>query len=347
LHALSLFVAQLRSETDQAERARLVTRIDAAVTNMNQLFNALLDISKLDAGALEANLSDFPVDSVLKRIEATFASAARERGLRLRVVASGAWIRSDAILLERILLNLASNAIRYTSAGRVLIGCRRVGDRLRIDVCDTGIGIPEDQHRDVFGEFYQVAAANRRDGMGLGLAIVERLCALLEHPISLASRLGKGSQFSVSVPMVPAGEVSVQRSAAVPTIFDPLAGKLIVVLDDDELTLDSTGGLIKSWGCRLVTAGTDREALASLGDEVPHLVISDFWLKEGLTGIAAVAGLRHSLRAPVPAFLISGDISPERLEETRASGLDLLHKPVSPLALRAMMSRLLKDGVRA
>ena len=171
---------------------------------MNELFNALLDISKLDAGALNASLSDFPVSNILKLIEATFAAAAREKGLVLRVVPSSAWIRSDAILLERVLLNLVSNAIRYTPKGGIVLGCRRVGDRLRIDVCDSGVGIPEDQQRNIFGEFYQIAAPDQgqRDGLGLGLAIVERLCALLKHPIGVDSTPGQGSRFHVTVPMV-------------------------------------------------------------------------------------------------------------------------------------------------
>ena len=193
LHALNLFVAQLRTETDQAEKTRLAGRIDAAVADMNELFNALLDISKLDAGALNASISEFPISGVLKRIESVFAAAAREKGLRLRMVPCSAWARSDAILLERILLNLVSNAIRYTSGGGVVLGCRRAGRLLRIEVCDTGIGIPEDQRRNIFSEFYQITAPERgsRDGLGLGLAIVERLCNLLKHPIDFPAQWAK------------------------------------------------------------------------------------------------------------------------------------------------------------
>ncbi len=204
LHALNLFVAQLRNETDRAERDRIAGRIDLAVGNMNELFNALLDISRLDAGALNASLSDFPVRNILRHIEATFAATAREKGLVLRVAPSSAWIRSDPILLERVLLNLVSNAIRYTPKGGIVLGCRHVGDRLRIDVCDSGLGIPKDQQCNIFGEFYQIAAPDQgqRDGLGLGLAIVERLCTLLKHPIGVDSTPGKGSRFHVTVPMV-------------------------------------------------------------------------------------------------------------------------------------------------
>src|SRR4029077_4197512 len=175
LHALNLFVAQLRTETDPAERNLITRQIDAAVTAMNDLFNALLDISKLDAGVLAPELTVFPVAHLLKHMETTFAPAAREKGLRLECVPSAAWVRSDFILLERILLNLVSNAIRYTVRGGVIVGCRRRGGQLRIEVWDSGIGIPEDQRENIFGEFYQLAAPerDRRGGLGLGLAIVD------------------------------------------------------------------------------------------------------------------------------------------------------------------------------
>ena len=347
LHALNLFVSQLRAETDQAERERLAVRIGMAVKNMNELFDALLDISKLDAGALSANVSAFPVDEVLKLVEATFAPAAQEKGLSLRVVQSTAWIRSDAILLERIMLNLVSNAVRYTSKGGIVLGCRRAGDRLRIEVCDTGLGIPEDQQRNIFNEFYQVATPerNRGDGLGLGLAIVERLCTLLKHPIGLDSTPGKGSRFHVTVPMVSKPESNIEPPKAETRTVDPLRDKVIVVIDDDSLVLEGTGGLLRSWGCRVRTAGSSDEAILGFDGSTPDLIISDFRLK-GETGIEAIARLRSALQTPIPAFLISGDILPELLHEARTSGFHLLHKPVSPITLRAMMSQLLRDGPR-
>jgi signal transduction histidine kinase len=344
LHALNLFVAQLRAEKNQTERDRLAGRIDAAVGNMNELFNALLDISKLDAGALTANVSDFPIISILNHIESTFAAAAREKGLHFRMVPSSLWVRSDAILLERILLNLVSNAVRYTSAGGIVVGCRRAGDRLRIEVYDSGIGIPKDQQRDIFSEFYQVETIGRRqrDGLGLGLAIVDRLCALLDHPIGVSSAPGKGSRFYVSVPMA-ATRIVAPDPPKESVTADPLRDKLVVVIDDDALVLEGTGGLLKSWGCRVVTAGSDQDALTSLNSSKPDLIISDFRLKDGRTGIEAIAHLRNSFQTNIPAFLISGDILPERLFEAKASGHQLLHKPVSPMTLRTVMSRLLKD----
>jgi GAF domain-containing protein/DNA-binding NarL/FixJ family response regulator/anti-sigma regulatory factor (Ser/Thr protein kinase) len=346
LHALNLFVAQLRAESDPAERSRLVARIDAAVSAMNELFDALLDMSKLDAGVLAPNLTAFPVDHLLKRMETTFADASREKGLQLRVVPSSAWVRSDFILLERILLNLVSNAVRYTPRGGVVVGCRRRGERLRIDVWDSGVGIPEDQQGNIFGEFYQLAGAerDRRGGLGLGLSIVDRLGRLLDHTVELQSRPGRGSRFSVSVNLAVARPQSADAQVAPAAIADPAQGKLIVVIDDDALVLDGMRGILQSWGCNVVAAPSDDAALAQLAQqgEQPDLIISDYRLADGKTGIGAIERIRDALGVPVPAFLISGDTAPERLRDASASGYHLLHKPVPPMKLRAMLNRLLK-----
>jgi signal transduction histidine kinase/DNA-binding NarL/FixJ family response regulator len=348
LHALNLFVAQLRTETDQFERSRVIAQIDAAVTAMDDLFNALLDISKLDAGAVAADVTEFPLAQILKRIERTFAPAAREKGLRLRMVPSNAWVRSDFILLERILLNLVSNAIRYTDRGGVTVGCRRRGRVLRIEVWDSGIGIPEDQRKNVFDEFYQLADPERirRGGLGLGLAIVDRLCRLLDHPLEVTSTLGRGSRFAVSLPLAPSQPQSIENAIARKAISDPVSGKLILVIDNDVPVLDAMRGLLRSWGCRVVTAESDNSVLASLAAAKlrPDLVISDFRLSDGRTGIEIIGRLRSAFGAPLPAFLISGDIASERLREARAMGLHLLHKPVGAMALRAMINQLLRGS---
>ena len=344
LHALNLFVTQLRSEKDQAEKNRVVARIGAAVAAINELFNELLDMSRLDAGVLNPSISDFPVDQLLRRIEMTFTAAAREKNLRLRVVANGAWIRSDFILLERILLNLVSNAVRYTQAGGIVVGCRRRADVLNIEVWDSGIGIPEDQQRNIFGEFHQLSAAKQdhRGGLGLGLAIVERLCRLLDYPIKVASRLGRGSRFVVSVPLTAPVELAEQPSQAA---ADQAMGKSVVVIDDDILVLDGMRGVLKSWGCSVVTAMSEDAVLAVLseGGKPPDIIISDYRLRDGRTGLDVIERIRRVFGMPIPAFLISGDTAPERLREARASGYYLLHKPVLPITLRSVVSQLLRD----
>jgi two-component system, sensor histidine kinase len=346
LHALNLFVAQLRDEADPGERSQLIARICAAVSAMNELFETLLDMSRLDAGVLEPNLTEFPIERLLKRIETTFTESAREKELRLRVVSSSAWVRSDFILLERIVLNLVSNAVRYTSQGGVVIGCRHRGIRLHIDVCDSGPGIPQDQQRQIFSEFYQIGGRqpDGRAGLGLGLSIVERLGQLLGHPVELASRPGKGSCFSVSMPLVAARRMTAEAVEPPATIADPARGRLIVVIDDDALVLEGMRGILQSWGCRVVTGASDTAALAQLAQEggQPDLIISDFRLASGRTGVEAIERLRGVLDTAIPAFLISGDTGPERLREARASGYQLVHKPVPPMALRTTLNRLLR-----
>jgi signal transduction histidine kinase/CheY-like chemotaxis protein len=346
LHALNLFVAQLPTEKKPAERNRLVSRIDAAVASMNELFEALLDMTKLEAGILQANPTEFAMQLLLDGIETTFAGLADKKGLSLRVVPCSAWVRSDPIRLERILLNLVGNAVRYTARGGVVVGCRRRATQLRIDVCDTGAGIPEDQRESIFSEFYQLAtpAPDRKAGLGLGLAIVDRLGRLLGHPVQLQSNPGRGSRFSVSVPF----EAAIRDTVQLPTALqatDLALGKRVMVIDDDVLVLDGMRGILQSWGCRVQTAASGAAALASVADGggQPDLIISDLRLADGETGIEVIGRLREALGAPVPAFLISGDTAPERLREASAGGYHLLQKPVSPMTLRTTLNRLLKS----
>ncbi len=342
LHALGLFVGQLRSPLDSIDRDRIVERIDTAVVEMNELFNALLDIYRLDAGVLTANLTDFPIAPLLRRLEATFTQTTLKKGLRLRVIPSGAWVRSDIILLERILLNFVSNAVRYTSRGGVLIGCRRRREVLHIEVWDSGPGIPEDQQQKIFGEFYQRADGerDRHGGLGLGLAIVDRLRRLLEHPVELTSIFGRGSRFTIVVPVVAARQVVEPVSSAAAAV-DRAQGKLVVVIDDDALVLEGTAGLLRSWGCRVVTAASHEAVLGEIirRGQRPDLIVSDYHLSDGKTGIEAIERLRAAFDMLIPAFLISGDIAPERLRHARTCGYQLLHKPLAPMTLRAMLNR--------
>ena len=353
LHALGLFVAQLRSQLDAPDSEPVVAQIDTAIAAMNQLFNALLDISKLDAGVLAPDLKEFPVQQLLDRIETTFVPAAREKGLRLRVAPCGFWVRSDPILLERILLNLLSNAVRYTARGGIVAGCRRRGAIVRIEVWDSGIGIPVDQQRNIFGEFHRLAGPDRdkHGGLGLGLAIVDRLCRLLDHPIEVSSGPDRGSRFCVLVPLAAArsepalASLLPQERAG----YDRVKDKLIVVIDDDELVRDGMGRLLQGWGCQVVVAASYAAALASLAGQAgqPDLIISDYRLAGDETGLEAIARLRSVLRSPIPALLISGDTAPERLREANASGHQLLHKPVAPAVLRATLNHLLRHRERS
>jgi CheY-like chemotaxis protein len=311
---------------------------------MNRLFTELLDISRLDAGALTPRRSAFPINDVLSTIETTFSMAAHEKGLHFRVIKSSEWVESDPILLGRILLNLVSNAVRYTSTGGVVVGCRRVQAGLRIDVCDTGPGIPDDQKSTIFGEFYRIQREGQEvgEGLGLGLAIVERLCTLLGHALDLASIQGKGSRFSLLAPIASARERRV--SDVLLLRADVLRGKLIVVIDDAPLVRDGTRGLLESWGCRVVVAESGAEADARLAGAIPDLIISDLHLSGGETGVEAIAHLRLRAGSDVPAFLISGDISVGQTGSVDRAPYPLIHKPLNPMALRATIAAMLKPA---
>ena len=349
LHALGLFVAQLRSAVSENERLHIVERVDASIATMNELFNALLDISKLDAGALSAQRSDFPVAHLFRRIEATFAGTAREKGLSFRIAAGQAWVHTDFILLERILLNLVSNAVRYTSKGGVFVSCRKREGSVRIEVWDTGAGIPSDQHHKIFDEFYRLGTSQQGTGLGLGLAIVDRLCRLLGHRLELRSTVGRGSRFAITVPRVPAKDKDIESPGVPRVALDRFKGKLIVVVDDDPLVLDGMCGLLRTWGCNVVTVSGDDDAIEDIiqAGRAPDLIVSDYHLPDGQTGFQIIGKLRGAFGAEVPAFIISGDISSAPLQEAREGGFHLLHKPVGPMTLRAMLNRMLKPEQRS
>jgi signal transduction histidine kinase len=348
LHALGLFVAQLQSRNRAEERKTIVERIQASLSVMNELFNALLDVTKLDAGALAPKLVNFPVMHLLRRVETTFGEAAREKGLSLHVVGSSAWIRSDRILLERIVFNLVSNAIRYTSTGRILVGCRRAGKQVRIEVWDTGAGIPADQHQNIFGEFYRLKPSEGGAvGFGLGLAIVDRLAKLMNHSISVKSEVKKGSCFAIAVAEVEAAPEKTEVAAVPRRQLGFTDRKLIVVVDNDRLVLEGMSGLIRSWGCDVVAGENETAVLKALSDHarLPDLIISDYHLQDGKNGIDIIAQLRLALDAPIAAFLMSGDMDAEPLRAARSKGFTLLHKPVEPMTLRATLTQMV--GKRA
>ena len=345
LHALGLFVAQLRTPLKSGERTKTIERIDATRKEMYEMFNSLLDISRLDAGILTPKITEFPIARLLQTIETRFDQATREKGLRLRVRRSDAWVRSDAMLLERILLNLVSNAVRYTLRGGIIVGCRRRGEMLRIEVWDSGPGIPEDQKQNIFGEFFQLPAPerNRYGGLGLGLAIVDGLRLLLNHQIDLASTVGRGSRFAILVPMADECVTSTEPVES-PAAF-AVEGKVILVIADAPIVLEGTGGLLGKWGYSVLTAGSDEAALTRLAErqQRPDLIISDYHLASGKTGIRAIEQINAAFGSSIPAILINGDTAPEPLRDAKDRGYILLHKPVDPMRLRAVIHELFRD----
>jgi signal transduction histidine kinase/CheY-like chemotaxis protein len=343
VHAVGLFVGALRNVAMPAVGVRLVEQIEASVAAMDSLFGAILDISRLDAGVVDVHPKPFAIQPMLERICRDHAEEAGAKGVHLACVRSSAAVEADPVLIERILRNLISNAVRYTDHGRVVVGCRR-GAALRIEVWDTGPGIAEDQQDRIFQEYFQIGnpERDRAKGLGLGLAIVRRLTDLLGCELRLRSWLGRGSCFSVAVPLAhggldafaDGGEASAGR----------LARGLILVIDDEAAILNAMGALLTGWGYEVATAGSGPEILAQMveGAKRPDLIISDYRLRAGETGIEVIDALRSEYNAAIPAMLITGDTAPDRLAEARASGLLLLHKPVPNGKLRAAVAHLMQ-----
>lgn len=341
MHALGMFVAALgRGRLDTDER-RLVGQIEETVEAMDGLFESLLDVSQLDAGMTQPAPRAFPIQPLLARICREQGPEMRDRPIRLRAVACGATVDTDPVLLERMLRNLVSNAVRYTRAGRVLVGCRRRGDRLSIEVWDTGPGIAPEQQARVFEEFVQLGnpERDRTKGLGLGLAITRRLADLLDCPVTVRSRPGQGSMFSVAVPRAPA---RVGGAIVEPTSGPPQVG-LVFVVDDEVLVQESTACLLEAWGYQTVTGGSADELLARAGARRPDLVICDWRLRGEETALTAIARIRRTCGVEAPALIITGDIAAAQLRAIQATGFTLLHKPVAPGKLRAAVGNLVRD----
>ena len=348
MHALSLFVDQLRASRSADEQAALARRVGDAVASLTELLDQLLDLSKLDAGAVQATIQDFSLRDLLASIESQFAPLARDKGIGLRLRAHDAWLRGDPLLVQRIVLNLVANAIHYTEHGGVLVGARRRGDRLRIEVWDTGCGIPEHRRDEVFREFVRLDRAEHRraSGLGLGLAIVARLADLLGTRIELRSRVDRGSVFAFELPAGTAQQVAAAPAAAPLGIAD-LRGVFVLVVDDAEDSRAAMCGLLERWGCLTLAAADGGTAVAQLAahDRPPELILCDYRLQTRDTGLQAIARLRATIGADVPAVLITAETSAAVADAASAQGVPLLHKPISPVRLRALLSRLL--GARA
>ena len=347
LHALTLLVAALKERISSGETHQLVRHIETSALAMQELLNALLDLSRLDAGVVVAHPECFPLARVLQGIQRQFAPVASEKGLVLQVRPTQSWSYTDPVLVERILINLVANAIRYTESGWVSIGARQEGDGLRLEVWDTGPGIPQDYQDKIFEEYFQLVNPERsRDkGLGLGLAIVARLARLLGTPVNVYSEPGKGSCFSFRVPACPP-QPQVEDAAATAASADTqLRHALVACVDDDLSILEAMVELLAGWDME-VAAGPDvAQVLADLMQlgRSPDVIISDYRLAGGLSGMEAIASLRQTFGAHIPAVLITGDTAPETIQAINASGLPVLHKPLRPAKLRAMLSHLLAE----
>ena len=340
LHALGLFVEALRRRVAGAEERAIVEDVAGSTDALKELLDSLLDLSRLDAETVPFEPRDVSLDALFERLRARFAPEALEKGLVLEANARALAARTDPILLERVLGNLLSNAVRYTERGGVRLEARRVaGGACRIELADTGVGIPAAAREEVFGEYVQLdnPARDRAQGLGLGLAIVRRLCALMDVPLEMDSALGRGTRFRLDVPQGRPARTRPPAGARPPAC----AGALVLVVDDERPVLEATGRLLESRGCNALLAGSAREALraVALAGRDPDLVLSDLRLGAGESGIEAVAAIREAVSPALPAAIVTGDTSPGRLREIRASGLEALYKPVSPAELDALLAR--------
>ncbi|WP_246174018.1 ATP-binding response regulator [Paraburkholderia hayleyella] len=353
VHAMSLFLGLLALEKLSSRSRYLVENITRATSAMGHLFDALLNISRLDAGVINPRIEAFALDGLLDQIRSEYTPQAQQKGLSLHVRPSHAVVRSDPMLLDRILRNLVSNAIVHTVRGRVLLGCRIRGERLEIQVWDTGPGIPAREHERIFLEFHQLRnpERDRGKGLGLGLAIVRRTAALLGHTLTLRSTEGRGTVFMLSVARAapealqwPAAAALHEASAAELAETKRHAGQLILVVDDDAQNREGLSLLLEGWGYRVVAAASGNSLLDKVAHmrDKPALIVSDYRLRDHETGIQVIDRVREEYNDPdIPVLLVSGDTDPSRLTQAAEREIPLLHKPVEVDALRGWIDRLL------
>ncbi|WP_245610665.1 ATP-binding response regulator [Xenophilus azovorans] len=343
LHALTLFSDGLASgETDPARLTR-IAHIRECVESLDRLFSELLNLSQLDAGVVQPQWMEFPLDRLFDEISRNFRPVAEQQELRLVVRKTELWVRSDYVMLSRILSNLVSNSLRHTTAGGVLVGARRRGRMVRIDVWDSGVGIAPQHQARVFEEFFQIDPQRGRRGMGLGLATVQRLAGLLNTRVDLRSRPGRGTCVSVTARLVAPQAVQALPAAAVPVLPSDdearLDGVTVMVIDDERTILEGLQVVLSNWGARVLPAQNRAEALdlAARWEAPPDVVVSDLLLQGGDNGLDLLAALeRHpnGIGAATARLLVTGETKPDRLREVAAAGVAVLYKPVAPRALR-------------
>jgi PAS domain S-box-containing protein len=345
LQTLSLNLASLESLDDPQDWPDVVRDMEGAIESMGGLLDTLLDIERLEEGRIRLDVTAVDLDRLFARVRREFAAQARDKRLELRVVPSSLTVLSDPALLERVIQNLISNALRYTAQGRILLGCRRRGRRCRIEVWDTGVGMPEHALATIFEDYYQLdnPARDRRKGLGLGLAIVRRITDLLDHQIEVRSTLDQGSVFALEVPLVGAGEA--RRPALAPD-EDPdpaVTGATVMAIEDDSALLQSIGRLLPAWGIAVIAESTSEAALSEALRRAltPELLLVDYRLPQGRNGIDEVMRVRGELGVEIPAIIVTGDTDPGITLEIEARGLQVAHKPVRPARLRALMASLL------
>lgn len=352
MHALVQYYAVLHEGNKDPELTDTVTRMGRALDAMQELLDSILEVSKLMMGSVKPHETTFPMQTIFERLDAQLRPLAVAKGLTLTVEHCRARVTTDMVLLERILRNIMLNAIRYTERGGIRTQCRTCKSHLRVQVWDTGIGIPRNEQEKIFEAFYQVAneARDRRKGLGLGLNLVKQLAELLGQRITVRSVQGKGSVFSVEIPLTrDLGSDPVETEGVAKADF--VNGAFVVLIDDDDLSLEATAATVARFGCRVLTASSGIDAIAKLQNQefMPQLIISDYRLGAGETGIDAVEMVTQNQRAlfgeefALPALLVTGDTAPAELTAVTNAGLQMLHKPVKPRELYLAMNEKLEQ----
>lgn len=344
VHAINLYNEVLREHVPSQDGKAILDRMGHSVRALDGLFESIQDISKFEAGVVTPRLGHFPLERSFAAVRAHYAEIAKARSLQFDVPVASHVVTTDPVLLERILGNLVSNALRYTNSGRVHIEEVVRENSVVVSVCDTGIGIPRDKLTDIFLEFVQLQDARRASsqGLGLGLNIVQRLAKLLDHPLDVTSEVGVGSRFSLTLPLAPAGSADAEHSAE--TLPDnALEGAFVLVIDDDEEVLRSTELLLRRWRCHVLSAiGDDAIDKVAREQRIPDLILCDLSLRDAVSGIDVINGLRAQLGVATPAIILSGDVDPARVKEAADAGLPMLHKPVNASRLFQVMVEVLR-----
>jgi len=340
LHALGLFTSVLDAQVKGRKARQVVDHIGESVRALQKMFDVLLDVSRLDAGVLPPQPRHFRLHDLFRALGNDYGPEAAAKGLTLECDGADVVVHSDPALLERILRNYVANAVRYTDVGGVRVECTAVDEAVRIDVTDTGIGIAPENLSEIFDEFHQLnnPERDRRKGLGLGLAIVERAARLLDHPIQVESVPGRGSRFSVTVPRGDVAHIYDGADPATAAIPGDLSGLGVVIVEDDATVRTGMRALLEQWRCRVIAVASEDEAVAAIRTGfAPDAIVADYRLRKERTGVQAIHRLRQELQRDLPALVVTGDTGAERLREAKASGHQVVHKPVGAATLRAFL----------
>jgi len=347
LASLKILIYNCIEAQSDEEREQLLHNMDVSVSIMEDLLGALLNIGQLDAGRVEPKISTFQVSMILERMQIQFEHLATEKGLDFRVMPSNVALSSDRALLERIVSNFVANAVRYTDTGRVLVGCRRKGRNLRIQVTDTGPGIPETHYEDIFKEFFRISTKHsyRKHSLGLGLNIAKRMADVLDHRISVTSTPGKGSTFSIDVPIGSVWHSDMGEPDINERVGGEFSGLTALVIEDDDILRDALVSLLERWGMTVIVLDRYDNLQPSIADleNEPDLIITDYRLQGAVQGTDLVIEINDTLEKPCPAIVVTADTNPDLIKSIRQQGFPVLIKPVSPPSLRVTMHNLLYE----